>query len=309
MFAELGYVFSSAMKPPTLLAKLGFGRQVLPGFHLSFGIAFFYVTALVLIPLASLFTRVLTPSSDYSTYSDLFGHLWSVCTSASALHSYQVSFGLSLVAALMNGVFGLITAWVLERYTFWGRRFVDALVDLPFAMPTSVAGIALTQIYEKNGGYIGQWLYEMFGIQVAYTQTGIVVALVFIGFPFVVRTLQPVIAGLSIEQEEAAACLGASRWATLRRVVFPALWAAWFTGVMMAFGRAVGEYGSVVFISANLPMQTEITPHLIVTELDQYDYVAGAGLGVTMLIISFAILGTANWVQHRAQLRLVGAGA
>jgi sulfate transport system permease protein len=222
-----------------------------------------------------------------------------VCTSRQALHSYEVSFGLSLIAALLNGFFGLVTAWVLERYAFFGKRIVNALIDLPFAVPTSVAGIALTQIYASNGGYLGQFFFNEFGWRIAYTQVGMVIALAFVGFPFVVRTLQPVIANLSADQEEAAACLGANRVQTLFRIILPALVTSWITGIMLAFGRAVGEYGSIVFISGNRPLDTEITPRLIIAELDQFDYTAGAGLGVTMLVISFSVVGLVNYLQSR----------
>jgi sulfate transport system permease protein len=290
---------NSSVKAAKPARRPWLGRQILPGYHLSLGITSFYLTALILLPLGALFFRILLPTKEEPTYAALFSHLFSVCFSAQALHSYQLSFGLSALAALINGIFGLATAWILSRYTFFGKRVVDALIDLPFAIPTSVAGIALTQIYSSNGGYLGQLLNEYLGWKVAYTQAGIVIALVFVGYPFVVRTLQPVIASLSVDQEEAAACLGANRWQTLRRVIFPALWSAWLTGVMLAFGRAVGEYGSVVFISGNRPLDTEITPRLIVSELDQFDYTAGAGLGVVMLLISFSVVGLANWIQAR----------
>jgi len=191
----------------------------------------------------------------------------------------------------------------LIRYSFPGKKIVDALVDLPFAMPTSVAGLALTQIFSTNGGYIGQVLDEWFGWKIAYTVWGILIALIFVGFPFVVRTLQPVIAGLVVETEEAAACLGANRWQTFRRVIFPAVSPALVTGIMLAFGRAVGEYGSIVFISSMIPYLTEITPQLIIIKLEEFDYVGAAGLGLVMLLMSFFIVGTVNLVQHMAYHR------
>jgi sulfate transport system permease protein len=199
---------------------------------------------------------------------------------------------------LLNGIFGFIAAWALTRYRFPGRKIIDALVDLPFAMPTSVAGLALTQVFSTNGGYIGQVLFHWFGWRIAYTPWGILIALTFIGFPFVVRTLQPVMAGLAVEVEEAAACLGANRGQTFRRVIIPAVRPALITGIMLAFGRGVGEYGSIVFISSMIPYSTEITPQLIIVRLEEYDYVGAAGLGLAMLIMSFAIVASVNLFQH-----------
>ena len=278
-------------------------RRILPGFHLTIGFTIFYLSAIVLIPLAALLARVFTPNADYPTFASVTGHVLTVATSARALDSYKLSFGLSFAAALINGVFGFIAAWALVRYRFPGRKIIDALVDLPFAMPTSVAGLALTQVFSTNGGYIGEWLYHAFGWRIAYTSWGILIALTFIGFPFVVRTLQPVLAGLAGEVEEAAACLGANRWQTFRRVIFPAISPALITGVMLAFGRGVGEYGSIVFISSMIPFQTEITPQLIIMKLEEFDYVGAAGLGVAMLLVSFAIVGSVNLVQYYAAKR------
>jgi sulfate/thiosulfate transport system permease protein len=278
-------------------------RRILPGFHLTLGFTIFYLSAIVLIPLAALLVKTVTPTVDYPTVSKVVGHVVKVATSVRALDSYRLSFGLSFAAALLNGFFGFVAAWALTRYRFAGRKIIDALVDLPFAMPTSVAGLALTQVFSTNGGYIGQTLYNLFGWKIAYTPWGILIALTFIGFPFVVRTLQPVLAELAVEVEEAAACLGANRWQTFRRVIFPALSPALLTGVMLAFGRGVGEYGSIVFISSMIPYATEITPQLIIIKLEEFDYVGAAGLGLAMLIMSFAIVGSVNAIQHFAASR------
>ena len=211
--------------------------------------------------------------------------------------SYKLTFGASLVAALLNSFFGAVVAWVLIRYEFPGKKILDALVDLPFALPTAVAGITLTALYAPNG-WIGSRL-EPLGIKVAYTPLGIIIALTFIGLPFVVRTLQPVLESLDPEMEKAAVSLGASRWYTVTRVVLPTLLPAWITGVSLSFARAVGEYGSVVFIAGNMPMKTEITPLLIITKLEQYDYAGATSIGVVMLVISFISLLTINWLQSR----------
>jgi len=273
-------------------------RRILPGFHLTLGFTIFYLSAIVLIPLAALVLKTVTPTADYPSVFAVVGHVVRVATDVRALDSYRLSFGLSFAAALLNGFFGFIAAWALIRYRFPGRKIVDALVDLPFAMPTSVAGLALTQVFSTNGGTIGQLLYHWFGWKIAYTSWGILIALTFIGFPFVVRTLQPVLANLAVEVEEAAACLGANRWQTFRRVILPALSPALLTGVMLAFGRGVGEYGSIVFISSMIPYATEITPQLIIIKLEEFDYVGAAGLGLAMLIMSFAIVATVNLLQH-----------
>jgi sulfate transport system permease protein len=271
-------------------------RPVIPGFGLSLGITLAYLSLLVLIPLAGLFVQ--SASLGPSEFLEAVG-------SPRALASYRLSFGASFVAAVVNAVFGLIVAWVLVRYRFPGRSLIDALVDLPFALPTAVAGITLTALLAKNG-WIGG-LLEPLGIQVAYTPLGVVVALVFIGLPFVVRTVQPVLQDLESELEEAAASLGASRAQTFARVLFPTLWPALATGFALAFARAVGEYGSVVFISGNLPLRTEIAPLLIVTQLEQFDYGAATAIAAVLLLVSFALLLAINALQRYGSRRLAGA--
>lgn len=278
-------------------------KHILPGFHLTLGFTLFYLSAIVLVPLLALFLKAITPNADYPDFFKIVRHVVDVATDVRSLDSYRLSFGISFAAALINGVFGFIAAWTLIRYKFPGKKIVDALVDLPFAMPTSVAGLALTQIFSTHGGYIGQVLYEWFGWRISYTSWGILIALTFIGFPFVVRTIQPVLANLAIEAEEAAACLGANRWQTFWRVIVPAVHPALLTGIMLAFGRAVGEYGSIVFISGNMPYLTEITPHLIIMKLEEYDYAGAAGLGLVMLLMSFFIVATINLVQHFSAYR------
>ena len=271
---------------------------MLPGFSLTLGFTLVYLTSLILLPLGALVLKVFVPTPDYPSVGQTLRHVFQVTTDVRALDSYRLSFGLSFAAALLNGFFGFIAAWALTRYTFPGRKIIDALVDLPFAMPTSVAGLALTQVFSTHGGYLGQTLNEWFGWRIAYTGWGILIALTFIGFPFVVRTVQPVVATLAVEVEEAAACLGANRWQTFWRVIVPAVRPALLTGVMLAFGRGVGEYGSIVFISGNMPYVTEITPHLIIMKLEEFDYVGAAGLGVVMLLISFLIVCTVNLVPY-----------
>lgn len=261
-------------------------RHVLPGFGLSLGYTLLYMGLIVLIPMSALAMRV---------FSGSWEQFWQTVTDPRVLASYRVSFGLSFLAALLNGVFGVMAAWVLARYRFPGRRILDAMVDLPFALPTAVAGIALTAIYAPND-WIGA-LLDPYGIRIAFTQIGIFIALTFIGFPFVVRTVQPVILQLSAELEEAAACLGANRWQTFRRVIFPALLPSILTGVTLAYGRAVGEFGSVVFIAGNIPFETEITPLLIISKLEQYDYSGAAALGFVMLCASLVILLISNGLQ------------
>jgi sulfate transport system permease protein len=278
-------------------------RRILPGFPLTLGFALFYLSLIVLIPLGALVLKCITPTADYPTVPAVVQHVIDSATSDRALNSYKLSFGLSFAAALLNAVFGFVAAWALTRYTFPGRKLVDALVDLPFAMPTSVAGLALTQIFSTNGGYIGELLYHWFGWRIAYTSWGILIALTFIGFPFVVRTLQPVLASLVAEVEEAAACLGANRWQTFRRVIFPAVRPALLTGVMLAFGRGVGEYGSIVFIGGMMPFRNEITPQLIIVKLEEFDYVGAAGIGLAMLALSFAIVISVNAIQYFSQRR------
>jgi sulfate transport system permease protein len=275
-------------------------RHILPGFHLTLGYTLIYLSAIVLVPLLALVLKTVTPTADYPSISQVVAHVYQVATDTRSLDSYRLSFGISFAAALLNGVFGFIAAWTLIRYQFPGKKFIDALVDLPFAMPTSVAGLALCQIFSAHGGYLGGPLHDWFGWRIAYTSWGILIALTFIGFPFVVRTVQPVLADLSVEVEEAAACLGANRWQTFCRVIFPAVSPALLTGVMLAFGRGVGEYGSVVFISSMIPYLTEITPQLIIIKLEESDYTGAAGLGLVMLVMSFAIVATVNTIQYFA---------
>lgn len=264
-------------------------RYVLPGFGLSLGYAVLYLSILVLFPLSMLFFKAAT--ADWAHFVD-------AVTSPRVVASYKLSFGASALGSLINSFFGLIAAWVLVRYSFPGKRLVDALVDLPFALPTAVAGIALTAVYAPNG-WIGQWLAPH-GIQAAYSPLGVLIALTFIGLPFVVRTIQPVLEELDPDIEEAAASLGANRWQTFFKVIFPQLWPAWLTGFSLAFARALGEYGSVVFISGNMPLKTEITPFLIITKLEQYDYAGATAIASVMLIASFLLLLGINLLQARA---------
>jgi sulfate/thiosulfate transport system permease protein len=270
-------------------------RSVLPGFGVSLGITCTYLSLLVLLPLATVFTR-----SAELTWPEF----WAIITNPRVVASYRVTFGTSFLAATVNTVFGLLVAWVLVRYRFPGRRLVDAMVDLPFALPTAVAGIALTTLYAPNG-WIGGYL-EPLGIKVAYTWLGITVALVFIGLPFVVRTVQPVLDDLEVEVEEAAASLGAGRWQTFTRVVLPAVAPALLTGFALAFARAIGEYGSVVFISGNMPMKTEIVPLLIITKLEQFDYAGATAVAMVMLVASFGLLLSINLLQWAARRRAGG---
>jgi sulfate transport system permease protein len=268
-------------------------RSVLPGFGLSLGITCTYLSLIVLLPLATVFTR----TADLT-----WAEFWSTVTNPRVLASYRVTFGASFVAACVNTVFGLLVAWVLVRYRFPGRKLVDAMVDLPFALPTAVAGIALTTLYAGNG-WVGRYL-EPLGIKVSYTWLGITVALIFIGLPFVVRTVQPVLDDLEVEVEEAAASLGARRWQTFHRVIVPAISPALLTGFALAFARAIGEYGSVVFISGNMPMKTEIVPLLIITKLEQYDYAGATAVALVMLIASFVLLLAINLLQWAARRRV-----
>jgi sulfate/thiosulfate transport system permease protein len=267
-------------------------RSVLPGFGLSLGITCTYLSLMVLLPLATVFTR----TTDLS-----WAEFWGTVTNPRVVASYRVTFGASFVAALVNTVFGLLVAWVLVRYRFPGRKLVDAMVDLPFALPTAVAGIALTTLYAGNG-WVGSYL-EPLGIKVSYTWLGITVALVFIGLPFVVRTVQPVLDDLELEVEEAAASLGARRWQTFVRVILPTVAPALLTGFALAFARAVGEYGSVVFIAGNMPMKTEIVPLLIITKLEQYDYAGATAVALVMLVVSFMLLLAINVLQWAARRR------
>ncbi len=272
-------------------------RSVLPGFGLSLGFTVLYLSLIVLIPLSATFLKA---------SSLTWPRFWHVVTAPRAIASYELSFGASAIAAGINLVFGLIVAWVLVRYTFPGKRIFDSLVDLPFALPTAVAGIALTAIYSANG-WIGHYL-QPFGIKAAYSRLGVVIALTFTGLPFVVRTVQPVLEDLDKEMEEAAASLGADRWQTITRVLLPGILPAALTGVTMAFARAVGEYGSVVFISGNMPMRTEITPLLIITKLEQYDYAGATAIAVVMLVVSFVMLLAINLVQAWSGRRIKTSG-
>jgi len=263
-------------------------RSVLPGFGLSMGLTLLYLALLVLIPLAGLvlFTGTWITLAEF----------WDKAVAdPRVLASYRLSFGASLIAASLNGVFGLIVAWVLVRYRFPGKRFIDAIVDLPFALPTAVSGIALTTLYARTG-WVGRWL-DPLGIQVAYAWPGIVIALTLIGLPFVVRTVQPALEDLDHEIEEASASLGATRWQTFRRVILPTVFPALLTGFAMAFARAIGEFGSVYFIAGNMPMKTEIAPLLIIIKLEQFDYVGATGIGVVMLVAAFVLLLVINLLQ------------
>jgi sulfate transport system permease protein len=262
-------------------------RSVLPGFGLTMGLTLFYLGLVVLIPLAGLLLKSATIS---------WPQFYAAVTDARVVASYKLTFGASLIAALTNAVFGLAVAWVLVRYSFPGKSIIDAMVDLPFAMPTAVSGIALTAIYAPTG-WIGRWLEKWFGMKVAYTPLGIMIALVFIGMPFVVRTLQPALEDMDAEIEEAAASLGATRLQTFVQVIFPAILPALLTGFALAFARALGEYGSVVFIAGNMPMKTEITPLLIVTKLEQFQYAEAAAIAVVTLAASFAVLLVINLIQ------------
>ncbi|MCE9521333.1 MAG: sulfate ABC transporter permease subunit CysT [Alphaproteobacteria bacterium] len=264
----------------------------MPGFGLTFGFAVFYLSVVILIPLGALVMRPWELGID---------GVVATVTSPRVVAALKLSFGAAAIASLINAVFGLLVAWVLVRYKFFGRRLVDALVDLPFALPTAVAGIALTTLYAPNG-WVGQWLVPL-GVQVAFTPLGVVFALTFIGLPFVVRSVQPVLDDMEMEYEEAAATLGATRAQTFSRVVLPAILPAWLTGVALAFARAVGEYGSVIFIAGNIPLVSEIAPLLIVIKLEQFDYAGAAAVGSAMLGISFVMLFAINGLQAWARRR------
>ncbi|MFA7305617.1 MAG: sulfate ABC transporter permease subunit CysT [Hyphomicrobium sp.] len=261
-------------------------KRVLPGFGLSLGFTLVYLSLIVLIPLSAVFLK-----SSTMTWNEF----WTAVTAPRVVASYRLTFGAAFLAACINAVFGLLLAWGLTRYTFPGRKLVDALIDLPFALPTAVAGIALTAIYAKNG-WIGS-LLDPFGIKIAFGPAGVLVALVFIGLPFVVRTVQPILEDLETEFEEAAASLGANRWTAFIRVVFPTVLPALMTGFALAFARAVGEYGSVIFIAGNIPMVSEITPLIIITKLEQFDYRGATAIAAVMLIISFIMLLIVNALQ------------
>ena len=267
-------------------------KNVLPGFNLTLGYTLLYLSLIVLIPLSAAFIKTTELS---------FEEFWTIVTAPRVLASYKLTFGASFIGALINAIFGLLTAWVLVRYSFPGKKIVDALVDLPFALPTAVAGIALTAVYASNG-WIGSWL-EPHGIKVAFTPIGVVIALTFIGLPFVVRTVQPVLEDLEAETEEAAASLGANRWQTFTKVILPTLWPALLTGFALAFARAIGEYGSVIFIAGNVPFVSEITPLIIITKLEQYEYSSATAVAVVMLVISFLLLFAINGLQWWATRR------
>jgi sulfate/thiosulfate transport system permease protein len=261
-------------------------NNVLPGFGLTLGFTIFYLSVIVLIPLSALVFK--TAGLSWHDFME-------TVTAPRVMASYKVTFGAAIIAAVINSIFGVLVAWVLVRYRFPGRRIVDALVDLPFALPTAVAGITLATIYSPNG-WMGRFL-EPLGIKVAFTPLGIVLAMTFIGLPFVVRTVQPVVEEIDMELEEAASCLGANRWQTLQRVIFPMLLPSILTGFALSFARAVGEYGSIIFIAGNMPMVSEITPLLIITKLEQFDYQGATAIACVMLLASFLMLLVVNLLQ------------
>lgn len=261
-------------------------RHIMPGFKTSLGWTVTWLSLLVLLPLAALAGK---------TASGGWAHFWETITNPEVVSTYRVSFGIAFLAALINGFFGTLAAWIFARYDFSGRRLLEAATDLPFALPTAVAGIALTALYSPNE-WLGKCLQPL-GIKIAFSQAGVLIAMIFIGFPFVVRAVQPVIADLSSDVEEAAACLGATRWQTIRKVVFPPLFPAIIAGTVMSYGRAVGEYGSIVFISGNIPFKTEITPLMIIQKLEQYDYSGAAAIGAVMLAASLVIVLIGNRIE------------
>ena len=285
---------SAVAIPATVPAEVkarGAPFRVMPGFNLSLGFTIFYLALIVLIPLSAVFLK---------TFTMTWEAFWAAVTSDRVMASYRLTFGAALIGAAVNAVFGGIVAWVLVRYNFPGKRFVDALVDLPFALPTAVAGITLTALYSSNG-WFGSFIEGTLGIKVAFTPLGVIVALTFIGLPFVVRTVQPVLEDAERELEEAAASLGASAWQTFSRVVFPTILPSLVTGFALAFARATGEYGSVIFIAGNMPMVSEITPLFIITKLEQYDYAGATAIAVVMLVVSFLMLLTINLLQAWAR--------
>ncbi len=284
-FASLSAPLSGAVATVPLRTKRA-SKRVLPGFNLTLGYTLFYLSLIVLIPLSALVFKTFTLTWD---------QFWLAVASPRVVAAYKLTFGASFLAALFNTFFGLLLAWVLVRYRFPGKKIVDALVDLPFALPTAVAGISLTALLANNG-WVGS-LLEPYGIQLAFNRNGIVIALIFISLPFVVRTVQPVLEDFENELEEAATCLGASRWQTFRHVIFPSIAPALLTGFAMAFARAVGEYGSVIFIAGNMPMVSEITPLIIIGKLEQYDYAGATAVAVVMLVISFVLLLIINALQ------------
>jgi sulfate transport system permease protein len=263
--------------------------NALPGFGLTMGFTIFYLSAIVLIPVAGLFLK---------SFQLSWGDFWRLVTADRALAAYKLTFGAALIAALANATFGTILAWVLARYEFLGKRLIDALIDFPFALPTAVAGLTLANLFAGNG-WLGQYLVPL-GIKGAFTPLGVIIALTFVGLPFVVRTLQPVLETLEPEVEEAAATLGASRFRTFFTILAPTLFPTIITGFALAFARAVGEYGSIVFISGNIPYKTEIAPHLIVMRLDEYDYNGATAIAAVLMIVSFLILALINWLENWA---------
>ncbi len=292
---------TAALSRPLAAASVGArrpARRVLPGFHLTLGFTLFYLSLIVLIPLSALMFKTFTLSWE---------QFWAAISSPRVLASYRLTFGASLIAALVNAVFGLLVAWVLVRYQFVGKKVVDALVDLPFALPTAVAGISLTALLANNG-WIGQYT-EAWGLKLAYNPNGVVIALIFIGLPFVVRTVQPVLEDAEKELEEAALCLGATRLQTFTRVILPTILPALLTGFALSFARAIGEYGSVIFIAGNMPMISEITPLIIISKLEQYDYAGATAVAVVMLVSSFVLLLVINALQAWQRKRSGGAMA
>jgi sulfate transport system permease protein len=293
---------ASSPAPTSAAVDLGprrplFGkRTIIPGFGLTFGFSLLWLCVIVLLPLSAIFLR--SAGMGWERFLE-------VGFSPRALAAYRLSFGAALAAALVNAAAGLLIAWILVRYDFWGRRVVSALVDLPFALPTAVAGIVLTSLYAPNG-WIGG-LFAPYGIKIAFTPVGVVIALIFIGLPFVVRTVEPVLDDLSANLEEAAASLGATRLQTFRRVILPAIMPALLTGFALAFARGVGEYGSVIFIAGNMPFRTEIAPLLIITQLEQFDYEAATAIAVVMLVAAFALLLLINLLQGWNRRRMGGA--
>jgi sulfate transport system permease protein len=270
-------------------------HSVIPGFGVTLGFTVFYLSMIVLIPLSGLF---------FKTFELTFDQFWTTITDPRIVHAYKISFGISFIAALINAFFGLIIAWVLVRYKFPGKKIIDAMVDLPFAVPTAVSGIALAALYAENG-WVGEYLAK-FGIKVAYTPLGIGVALVFIGLPFVVRTIEPVLEDFDVGYEEAAASLGATRWQTFTKVIFPQVMPSLMTGFAMAFARALGEYGSVIFIAGNMPFVSEIIPLTIIIKLEQYDYAGATAIALVMLFASFAMLFVINGLQKWNRKKMEG---
>lgn len=280
-----------------IMKKIGMRKfkspSIIPGFGITLGFSIFYLMLVVIIPLSGLFFETATISFD---------NFIKTVTSERVLSAYKISFGISFIAAIINVFFGLVLAWVLARYNFFGKRIIDAIIDLPFALPTAVAGIALTTLYSPQG-VIGEYLAPL-GIKVAFTPVGILIALIFVGLPFVVRTVEPILEDMESELEEAAASLGATRLQTFYKVIFPSIFPALLTGFAMAFARGLGEYGSVIFIAGNIPKVSEIVPLLIVIKLEQYDYAGATSIASVMLVFSFIILFIINWLQKWTSIRI-----